>query len=82
MIEARFDSLEWRQEVDAVYRELVNIEKDIELARQRGAGDMTEEIEEHRRHVELIIDCCKEIKSSSGHDVCQIFQKVGDSLID
>jgi hypothetical protein len=33
MIEARFDPLEWKLEVDAVYRDLVNAEKDIELAR-------------------------------------------------
>ena len=80
MIEARFDSLEWKQEVDAVYGELANIQKDVELAKQRGAGYMTEEIEEHRRHVELILDCCKEIQSSSGYDVRQIFSRVGDTL--
>lgn len=30
-MEARLDPLEWRLEVDAVYKELVFIEKDIEL---------------------------------------------------
>ena len=33
MIEARFDPLEWRQEVDAVYKDLANIQKDIDLAK-------------------------------------------------
>ena len=44
-----------------IYRDLVNLEKEIELAKLRGAGDLSEEIEEHRRHIELIIECCKEI---------------------
>ena len=43
MIEARFDPVEWRHEVDAVYKDLVNIQKDIDLARQRGGGEVSEE---------------------------------------
>ena len=58
---ARLDPLEWRIEVDAVERELLGIEKEIELQRQRGHGLLDDEIEEHRRHLEMIIELCQEI---------------------
>ena len=82
MIEARFDPVEWRHEVDAVYKDLVNIQKDIDLARQRGGGEVSEEIEEHRRHIDLILECCREIQNASGYDVRKIFSKVGETLAD
>lgn len=55
MIEANLDPIEWKQEVDSVARELREIEKDIELAKDRG-GDMTIEMEEYRRHMDLIVE--------------------------
>ena len=58
MLEARLDPLEWRLEVETVYRDLLNIEKEIELQRQRGQGILDDEIEEHRRHLDMIIECC------------------------
>ena len=65
IIEAKFDPLEWKQEVDRVYMELVNIEKDLELIKTRGGGSLLDEdIEEGRRHIELIIDLCQDIKKS------------------
>ena len=38
--------------------DLIMIEKEIELMRQRGAGDLDEDIEECRRHTELIVELC------------------------
>lgn len=58
ILEARLDPLEWRIEVEAVYKDLLGIEKDLELQRQRGNGIMDDEIEEHRRHLEMIIELC------------------------
>ena len=43
---------------------------------------MSEEIEEHRRHIELILECCREIQNASGYDVRKIFSKVGETLSD
>lgn len=34
ILETKIDPLEWKQEMDRVYRELVNIEKDIEILRK------------------------------------------------
>ena len=61
ILQAQLDPLEWRLEVDAVYKDLLNIEKDIELQKQRGQGILDDEIEEHRRHLDMIIECCLEI---------------------
>ena len=41
-----------------------------------------DEIEEHRRHLEMIIELCQEIKSYCGHDVRKIFARVGETLTD
>ena len=79
-MEARLDPLEWRLEVETVYKELLNIEKEIELSRQRGQGIMDDEIEEHRRHLEMIIELCREIQSSCTHDVRKVFARVGENL--
>ena len=68
-MQAALDPLEWRLEVDAVYKELLNIEKDIELQRQRGAGVLDDEVEEYRRHLDMIIDCCQDIRNTSGADI-------------
>lgn len=80
IIEAKIDPEEWRKEVDRVYQDLDNIERDIELIKIRGSGDMSEEIEECRRHIELIIDLCKDIKNTCHHDVRKIFAKAAEEL--
>ena len=41
-----------------------NIEKEIELIRTRGKNDLTEDFEECRRHIELIIELCKDIQET------------------
>ena len=46
ILEAVLDPLEWQLEVEAVMRDLLNIEKDIELNRQRGQGILDDDIEE------------------------------------
>lgn len=39
-------------------KDLLAIEKEIELQRQRGQGLLDDDIEEHRRHLEMIIELC------------------------
>jgi hypothetical protein len=68
IIVARFDPVDWRTELDRVYGELVSIEKDIQLANGMG-GSLPEEIEECRRHYDLIEDMCREIKMTINPDV-------------
>lgn len=41
---------------------------------------MIEEVEECRRHIELIIDLCKDIKDTCHQDVRKVFAKVAESL--
>ena len=41
---------------------------------------LDDEVEEHRRHLDMIIECCQEIKSSSGYDVRRVFSRVGNSM--
>ena len=64
ILEGKFDPEEWRKEVNRVYQDLDNIERDIELFKTRGSGALSDEIEECRRHIELIIDLCKDIKET------------------
>jgi hypothetical protein len=66
--------------MDRVYYDLDNIEKDIELVRTRGKGDLTEDFEECRRHIELIIELCKDIKSSCHMDVRKVFAHAAETL--
>lgn len=63
-------------------RDLLAIEKDIELQRQRGQGLLDDDIEEHRRHLEMIIELCQEIQSSLSYDVRKVFARVGEALND
>jgi hypothetical protein len=56
---------------------LVGIEKDLELIKQRGGDD---DIEECRRHCELIVDLCRDIQASIHPDVRKVFATVGESL--
>ena len=90
ILEGKIDPGEWRKEIDRVYGELDNIEKEIELNKQRGGGgglikggrsnSIEEEVEECRRHIELIIDLCKEIKGTCHSDVRKVFAKVAEKL--
>lgn len=82
ILQAALDPLEWRLEVEAVYKELVNIEKELDLSNQRGQGTLDDEIEEHRRHLEMIIELCHEIQSSCEHNVRKVFARVGETLAD
>jgi hypothetical protein len=72
ILTAQVDPLEWKQEVDRVYVELANITKEVQLIVSRKGGgiskfmaDEDEDIEECRRHIELIIEECGEIKKAS-----------------
>lgn len=67
--------------MDSIYRELKDIEKDVEMGLD-GGGYVTVEMEEYRRHMDLIIDQCREISSTTQHDVRKIFEKVGNTLSD
>lgn len=83
IIEARYDPLEWKQEVERIEGDLRMIEKDIELMKQRGVGGgLDEDVEECRRHTELIVELCQDIKRSVHHDVRKVFAKAGEILED
>jgi hypothetical protein len=61
ILEGKIDPVEWKREIDRVEIDLDNIEKEVELIRTRGKNDLTEDFEECRRHIELIIELCKDI---------------------
>lgn len=64
ILQAQIDPEEWKREVERVYGDLDNIEKDVQLIKQRGGGDSSEDMGECRRHIELIIELCKDIKET------------------
>ena len=82
IMEARFDPVDWRNELDRVYMDLVAVEKDVQLMIGQGSGDLPEEIEEARRHYDLIQEMCKDIKSNINTDVRRVFQRAGETLDD
>ena len=41
---------------------------------------LDDDVEEHRRHLDMIIECCQEIKNSSGYDVRRVFSRVGNAM--
>lgn len=78
ILETKIDPLEWKQEIDRVYRDLVNIEKEIEVL--KNSGDDDADFEECRRHIELIIEMCNDIRQSSHHDVRKVFASSAEQL--
>jgi len=81
-LETKIDPLEWKQEIDRVYSDLVNIEKDIEVLRKQGDGSSGEDFEDCRRHIELIIEMCNDIRQSSHHEVRKVFGSSAEKLDD
>lgn len=79
ILETRIDPLEWKQELDRVYRDLANIEKELEILKKQGS-DSDEDFEECRRHIELIIEMCVDIRDSSHHEVRRVFSESIDAL--
>ena len=64
-----------------MYGQLVSMEKDLELIKtQGGSGGLDEDIEECRRHTELIVELCNDIKGSIHQDVRKMFAKAGEQL--
>mgnify|MGYP000935225425 CR=1 FL=1 len=57
----------------------MNIEKEIEILKKTG-GDNTNDFEDCRRHLELIIEMCHDIKESSHYDVQKVFMHSGEEL--
>jgi hypothetical protein len=45
-----------------------------------GASSFEEEVEECRRHIELIIELCRDIKGACHSDVRKVFAKVAEKL--
>ena len=80
ILETRIDPLEWKQEIDRVYTDLVNIEKEIEVTKLQGGDNV--DFEECRRHLELIIEMCKDIRDSSHHEVRKVFASSAEKLED
>lgn len=52
----------------------------MELIRTRGKNDLTEDFEECRRHIEMIIELCKDIKETCHSDVRKIFSRSAEAL--
>lgn len=73
MLETRIDPLEWKQEIDRVYNDLVNIEKEIEVAKKEGADSGNADYDEYRRHVDLILEMCNDVKQSCAYEVRKVF---------
>ena len=65
-----------------MYPDILTIEKDLELIQQRGAGSLDEDIEECRRHTELIVELCRDIQGAIHSDVRKVFAMVGNQLTD
>ena len=89
ILEGRIDPGDWKKEMERVYLDLDNIEKEIELGRQRGGNPLVGglssfelEVEECRRHIELIVELCRDIKDTCHQDVRKIFAKVAEKLED
>ncbi len=80
IIQAKIDPDEWKREVERVYQDLDNIEKDVLLIRQRGTGELSDDIEECRRHIELIIELCTDVKNTCHSDVRKVFAKASELL--
>jgi len=64
-LETKIDPLEWKQEIDWVYKDLVNIEKEVEILKKQGGDGQQADFEECRRHIELIIELCNDIRQTS-----------------
>ena len=79
IIENKVDPLEWNKEVEAVYRDLVKIEQEIEIMKKQGSASSSD-FEEFQRHLELIIEMCNDIKTSSHHEVRKVFEKSASNL--
>ena len=80
IMETAVDPLEWKQELDRVYKDLVNIEKEIEVAKREGGNYACPDYEEYRRHLDLVLEMCNDIKDSSVHEVRQVFATAGEEL--
>lgn len=81
ILEGKIDPLEWKKELDRVYQDLDNIDKEIEISKQRGSILYQEDdIEQYRRHIELIIDLCRDIKETCHHDVRKVFARSAEKL--
>ena len=80
ILETRIDPLEWKQEIDRVYQDLSNLEKDIEILVKQGGSGSIESFEECRRHIELIIEMCNDIRQSSHQQVRKVFASSAEKL--
>ena len=47
---------------------------------KESSGDLPEEIEECRRHYELIEEMCRDIRTNINSDVRKVFQKAAEDL--
>jgi len=61
-----------------VYRDLDKIEQEVDLLKKQGSG--SEEFEEYLRHLELIIEMCKDIRQACHYDVRKVFQASAEAL--
>ena len=56
---------------------MLNIEKEMDLNKMRGGGGSLEEedIEQCRKTIELIVEMCYDIKTSTGFDTRKVFER-------
>ena len=60
-MDTKIDPLEWKQEIDRVYMDLVNIDKELQIVKKQGMFGEPD-FEECSRHIELILEMCSDIK--------------------
>ena len=60
----------------------MNIEKDLEVLKNEGGDTATAEFEEYKKHLNLILDMSKEIKSVSTPEVRKVFASSAEYLED
>lgn len=78
ILETKIDPLEWNKEIDRVYKDLVKIEQEVEILRKQG-GDASD-FDEYLRHLDLIIEMCRDIKTACHYDVRKVFERSIEAL--
>ena len=63
-----------------MYGELVNIEKEVEVAKKEGGDSGNADYDEYRRHVDLILEMCRDVRDSCAHEVRKVFQESAEQL--
>jgi len=83
MIEGDIEPEEWKRECERVEDDLIEMEKELAMAKSLGAAPNGDgDFEECRNHVNIIIDLCNDIKEASHPDVRKFFARYFEQLDD